>query len=89
MWRDGLAKELVAQDVGTEEAFSLTTVSQRLLSSRTVGTVSKPQHGRFPEQDNAAESCAGAVGGDVLELPPSTAHVARAGHVVRYEMPYI
>lgn len=58
MQQDGLEKELVTQDTGTEEAFSLTSVSQRLLSSRTTGTVSKPQHGRFPEQDNAAESCA-------------------------------
>ena len=59
MQQDGLEKELVTQDIiGTEEAFSLTSVSQRLFSSRTTGTVSIPQHGRFPEQDNTAESCA-------------------------------
>ena len=58
MQQGGLEKELVTQDTGTEDAFSPTSVSQRLLSSRTTMLVSKHQHGRFPEQDIAAESCA-------------------------------
>lgn len=47
MQRDELEKELVTQDIGTEEAFSLTSISQRLFSSSTTGTVSKLSTGGF------------------------------------------
>lgn len=86
MQQAGLEKDLITQGIVADERSSLTGVSQSLLGSRTTGTVSKTQHRKFPQEDNDAGCCAQAVGGDVVELDPSKAQVARAGNVVMYMM---